>query len=121
MTDSTNDELRSMEYYHPSYCDKYEALRGIYPNNRRDTGKPCSCGFEASLHQHAKQAKKQGFYMGCGVGGIHESNVEDLWNKCVAQLATNPKDNITLCSNCHCMTHTVDNKCGKCGESKEGA
>lgn len=43
------------------------------------------------IHQHTEQAKKQGFYMGCGVGGIHESNVEDLWNKCVAQLTTNHK------------------------------
>lgn len=26
---------------------------------------------------------------------------------------------ITLCSNCGCMTHTIKNKCGKCGAKKE--
>ena len=46
MTDNTQAEV---ERYHPSYCDKYEVLRGIYPNDRRLTGKDCSCGFEQAL------------------------------------------------------------------------
>ena len=53
MTDNTQAEV---ERYHPSYCDKYEVLRGIYPNDRRLTGKDCSCGFEqALLDWHNKQ------------------------------------------------------------------
>lgn len=32
---------------------------------------------------------------------------------------TELKGDVSLCSSCHCMTHTVDSKCGKCGESKE--
>lgn len=28
-------------------------------------------------------------------------------------------NNITLCKNCWCMTHTVNGKCGKCGAIKE--
>ena len=53
MTDNTQ---AGVERYHPSYCDKYEVLRGIYPNDRRLTGKDCSCGFEqALLDWHDKQ------------------------------------------------------------------
>lgn len=26
---------------------------------------------------------------------------------------------ISLCTNCYCMTHTIDGKCGKCGARKE--
>jgi len=30
-----------------------------------------------------------------------------------------PKDKISLCGDCYCMTKTVDGKCGKCkGEKK---
>lgn len=31
------------------------------------------------------------------------------------------KDNkqISLCTNCYCMTHTINGKCGKCGARKE--
>nr|DAV05152.1 MAG TPA: YopX protein [Caudoviricetes sp.] len=28
-------------------------------------------------------------------------------------------DQISLCKNCWCMTHTINNKCGKCGANKE--
>ena len=28
-------------------------------------------------------------------------------------------DEISLCKNCYCMTHTIDGKCGKCGVIKE--
>lgn len=28
-------------------------------------------------------------------------------------------NNITLCKNCWCMTHTINGKCGKCGARKE--
>ena len=27
-------------------------------------------------------------------------------------------DEISLCKNCHCMTKTINNKCGKCGDIK---
>ena len=29
-----------------------------------------------------------------------------------------PGDDITLCTNCNCMTHTIDGKCGKCDAAK---
>lgn len=48
------DEL---ERFHPSYCDKYEVLRGIYPNDRRETGKPCSCGFETAIENYATKQR----------------------------------------------------------------
>ena len=57
MRDNTQAEV---ERYHPSYCDKYEVLRGIYPNDRRLTGKDCSCGFEqALLDWHNKQIEAE--------------------------------------------------------------
>lgn len=33
----------------------------------------------------------------------------------------NETDNsqISLCTNCYCMTHTINGKCGKCGAKKE--
>lgn len=33
----------------------------------------------------------------------------------------NETDNnqISLCTNCYCMTHTINGKCGKCGARKE--
>ena len=46
-----------LDQYHPSYCDKYEVLRGIYPNDRRDTGKPCSCGFEEAVNKHTSEVE----------------------------------------------------------------
>ena len=53
------DTPTEVERYHPSYCDKYEVLRGIYPNNRRLTGKDCSCGFEqAILDWHNKKIEE---------------------------------------------------------------
>lgn len=44
-----SDIEKEIEKYHPSTCDRYEILRGIYPNDRRQTGKPCSCGFEQAI------------------------------------------------------------------------
>ena len=29
-----------------------------------------------------------------------------------------PSDDITLCTSCNCMTHTIDGKCGKCDAAK---
>ena len=29
--------------------------------------------------------------------------------------------NISLCKNCWCTTHTIDGKCGKCGDRKENS
>ena len=29
------------------------------------------------------------------------------------------REPISLCKSCWCMTHTIDNKCGKCGAEKE--
>ena len=28
-------------------------------------------------------------------------------------------EQISLCKNCWCMTHTINGKCGKCGANKE--
>ena len=28
-------------------------------------------------------------------------------------------EQISLCKNCYCMTHTINGKCGKCGANKE--
>lgn len=81
MPDSTNDELRGqiadilVVYCHDHVQQRKQAINDI----------------SALIHQHTEQAKKQGFYMGCGVGGIHESNVESLWEECIAQLTTNHK------------------------------
>ena len=43
---ASEDELQR---YHLSGCAKYETLRGIYPNDRRLTGDPCSCGIETLI------------------------------------------------------------------------
>lgn len=43
---ASEDELRR---YHLSNCAKYETLRGIYPNDRRPTGDPCTCGIESLI------------------------------------------------------------------------
>lgn len=43
---ASEDELQR---YHLSGCAKYETLRGIYPNDRRPTGNPCSCGIETLI------------------------------------------------------------------------
>jgi len=32
----------------------------------------------------------------------------------------NNEDNISLCKKCFCMTKTIDEKCGKCKEKKDG-
>jgi hypothetical protein len=53
----TPTENTDIEGFHPTYCDKYEALRGVYPNDRRLTGKPCSCGFEAAIEQKLNEAR----------------------------------------------------------------
>lgn len=28
-------------------------------------------------------------------------------------------EQVSLCKNCWCMTHTINSKCGKCGEKKK--
>lgn len=43
------DEGAWLQRYHLSACAKYETLRGIYPNDRRLTGRACSCGLEAKI------------------------------------------------------------------------
>ena len=43
---ASEDELQR---YHLRSCAKYETLRGIYPNDRRLTGDPCSCGIETLI------------------------------------------------------------------------
>lgn len=51
-----DDELREkVERYHASYCDKFEVLRGIYPNDRRLTGKECSCGYDNAIEALIKE------------------------------------------------------------------
>ena len=49
MTDTNQDSEDELQRYHLSGCAKYETLRGIYPNDRRLTGNPCSCGIETIL------------------------------------------------------------------------
>lgn len=48
----------------------------------------------------------------------HTATSFDAYVAWLAQLTTNPKDDISLCNGCYCMTHTINNKCGKCGEPK---
>ena len=53
--DTSAEELRKkFERYHRG-CDKYEVLRGIYPNDRRLTEKPCSCGLDKLITTYTKQ------------------------------------------------------------------
>ena len=53
--DTSADELRKkFERYHRG-CDKYEVLRGIYPNDRRLTEKPCSCGLDKLITTYTEQ------------------------------------------------------------------
>ncbi len=47
MTDSPSSG--EIERFHPTYCKKYIVLRGIYPNDRRLSGNPCSCGFDETV------------------------------------------------------------------------
>ncbi len=44
----------------------------------------------------------------------------DRWLKCRAIVIANMNqmDKVSLCVKCGCMTHTIDNKCGKCKEDK---
>ena len=46
-----------LERYHLRTCDKYEILRGIYPNDRRLTGNPCSCGIESLIRTEKLKAQ----------------------------------------------------------------
>ena len=48
-TDTNQASEDELQRYHLSSCAKYETLRGIYPNDRRLTGDPCSCGIEALI------------------------------------------------------------------------
>ena len=48
-TDTNQASEDELQRYHLSGCAKYETLRGIYPNDRRLTGDPCSCGIEALI------------------------------------------------------------------------
>ena len=46
--------------------------------------------------QHERElveAKKNGFYMACGLTGVDESRVEELWDKCIAQLTNQEGEN----------------------------
>ena len=48
-TDTNQASEDELQRYHLSSCAKYETLRGIYPNDRRLTGDPCSCGIESLI------------------------------------------------------------------------
>ena len=48
-TDTNQASEDELQRYHLSGCAKYETLRGIYPNDRRLTGGPCSCGIESLI------------------------------------------------------------------------
>ena len=49
MTDNSQASEDELQRYHLRSCAKYETLRGIYPNDRRLTGDPCSCGIETII------------------------------------------------------------------------
>ena len=52
MTPTEQDkELR----YHLGSCEMYENLRGIFPNDRRLTGKSCSCGLKEFITADRKR------------------------------------------------------------------
>lgn len=64
--------------------------------------------------------KEHGVYV-CDDGNTIKHDPEDgavkLAIKMLELIESDP-DAISLCDNCHCMTHTVAGKCGKCGAAK---
>ena len=91
MPDSTNDEL-TLDDMVAFLCGE-KSIRGIWYGEKYEGMRMFWWRSELRqlIHQHTEQAKKQGFYMGCRVSGIHEPNVESLWEECIVQLTTNPK------------------------------
>lgn len=65
--------------------------------------------------------KEHGVYVGDD-GSRIEHNPDDgavaLAIKMLQTIADDP-DEISLCTNCYCMTHTVQGKCGKCKADKQ--
>lgn len=55
----TQGQDKELERFHPSYCDKYEILRGIYPNDRRETGEACSCGFDTAVNSEVNKVLRE--------------------------------------------------------------
>ena len=91
MPDSTNDEhleLAHLKDFRAVLRWSYDhgLLKGEFPDSDSADKKYVLDEGERKLmqliHQHTEQAKKQGFYMGCGVGGIHESNVAATCTHC---------------------------------------
>ena len=72
MNSTTQDELKPLKYYHLSYCDSYEILRGVYPNNRRETNKPCSCGFDKALQLAVVEAQLNQLNYDYSVGSMRQ-------------------------------------------------
>lgn len=67
-----------LERYHLAHCAKYESLRGIYPNDRRATGKPCSCGFEATIAAHTKRECQTAYTRGYNTAFQNSKRHTDL-------------------------------------------
>lgn len=56
MTDPmTPTEQDKEQRYHLASCEMYETLRGIFPNDRRLTGKSCSCGLKELITADRKR------------------------------------------------------------------
>lgn len=49
---------------------------------------------------------------------VHETLIELLEKAGQYDIIIDPKDSISLCPKCNCMTKTIKGKCGKCKASK---
>lgn len=84
-------EVEQEQRYHLGSCEMYETLRGIFPNDRRLTGKSCSCGLKELIKQHREayvlEENKNGFFAACGVCGVEDiENVEKYYEMYRAEL-----------------------------------
>lgn len=78
MTTPTKTVDEILEQYHPSYCNKYEVLRGLPPHDRRLTDKPCSCGFDKNT-QSLRTLVEKAFDEVIGEDEPMKTKREDKW------------------------------------------
>ena len=53
----TPTEQDKEQRYHLASCEMYETLRGIFPNDRRLTGKSCSCSLKELITADRKRVE----------------------------------------------------------------
>jgi len=62
-----------LERYHKGGCDKYIVLRGLYPNNVKLSGKPCSCGLYDMLDRYTNAKVLEATKMDGSSDDVHKA------------------------------------------------